>query len=600
MVSRRRRAPWSAALVVVLVIGGLLGYASPAAASTNWALTANGATVDGCHSTGDGVHLGGHLIDADDTTWEDCGGYAQYGWTTINLGAARAVTGLKVAMACEAGGAGSGNECWTGYTVESYAYASGTCNVNSNSSARTVRYTGTGTTAGVVALDSSATSRCWFIQNTAPASGGVGKHWGLATVELYDTIPVTSVSAGEYIYNAYVTHPQFGWHWGWQWAQSFHGTVDVTVDPAGTFYGNYAPGSALTTTVSYSLAGGFGPDTGDGAISPDFHQDCFPLCQSDSAVMTLVDTDRNQTASFTFLRSASGFVTVPLDPPSIVYLGLCYNATAAQCGTGETVGQVSGSFAFAGGAADCWVGPRAVGIAPAPLGVGNATNYWHYGPGALAADSPFSLGPVTIDAALGKTYQVVCSNPAGLSSDLQVLDTTTGGAATVVVRPPPGGGGGGAAASCGPLDPACAIRAIFEVAGGALREAMLVFVVAGRNAAMEKQPFNFIVRAFDGVTTQLDRARTDLGSTSTCSGVTMVLPSLPPIAYTGLAGATTAPSWPSSVPQPSFTVLRCADFEPWGGTSWWQAIRAAMDPAIYLLWGLREMRKLEPRTTLGG
>jgi hypothetical protein len=120
------------------------------------------------------------------------------------------------------------------------------------------------------------------------------------------------------------------------------------------------------------------------------------------------------------------------------------------------------------------------------------------------------------------------------------------------------------------------------------------------DAAMTKLPFAYIILAYDGVSSQVTRASAAVVTSSTCAGFTMTLPSMPPSYYTGFAGPTSAPGWPSAVPMPSFAVLRCADLEPWGGTTWWQGIRTAMGASVYLLFAWTWFKRLQPKLSLNG
>ena len=116
--------------------------------------------------------------------------------------------------------------------------------------------------------------------------------------------------------------------------------------------------------------------------------------------------------------------------------------------------------------------------------------------------------------------------------------------------------------------------------------------------------FNFIIRGYDGVSGQLSRASSAVASSSSCDGLTIAVPTTPPLPTpTGgyqVNGHVIATIPPPTATIPPLHIFKCADLEPLMGGDTWQTIRAAMGPAIWVLFAYAELRRLRPHPTIGG
>jgi hypothetical protein len=184
-----------------------------------------------------------------------------------------------------------------------------------------------------------------------------------------------------------------------------------------------------------------------------------------------------------------------------------------------------------------------------------------------------------------------------------VLNFTTG---NVSVRAPEVGRDNSAAA-CEQLDFLCGLRSIFEVAVDALVDTIQGAWDQASEIIGRKQPFAWVGRVKDGVGTQLARLTADVGSTTNCSGITFTLDST---ALPNTIGGKVV--WPSAAPgitvdgvtygasRPSFTFLKCADFEPLVSTTGYQAARSFIGAAVIFLALYRELNRWRPQPVLSG
>lgn len=124
-----------------------------------------------------------------------------------------------------------------------------------------------------------------------------------------------------------------------------------------------------------------------------------------------------------------------------------------------------------------------------------------------------------------------------------------------------------------------------------------------------RAPFVFFQPAADfltGTKANLDAAKMSPApgryGPTTCPGYTFVLPSPPVVHYTDAYGAAASSQpWPADETLPSFTVLRCEDFETIvSGWSWWHQARGLVDVGLYVGYGLFWLKRLQPRTSLNG
>jgi hypothetical protein len=365
--------------------------------------------------------------------------------------------------------------------------------------------------------------------------------------------------------------------------------VTISTSPSGTISTNQPGDEGVEHAggVTYTPTGGFGPMTGLGQIT--ITQACYPLCQSDSITLSISDTVDNKIASLTFLRSASGLVQTGIVAPHITTASGCYATTANPCAAPLNFGNthLGVRYTWEGSNSRVYIGPWDFSQ---DGGFGAFTSYKY-------TSSSQDGGTYTVDVTTAlttesTTYMILIENNAGVTYQGftvhyggGITETQTGPSLTV---PPP---------SCSITDPGCILRELFGVAQEALIGPVQGGINAIRSAAMAKQPFNFLVRAYDGVGGQIDRAVAAVTSTSTCPGIGIT----PPLrALPGWPSPSQVPAWRTTYGvntygEPTWYLLRCADLEPVLGSTWWQAIRGFLDPAIYLGFAYAEFRYLRPK-----
>lgn len=240
--------------------------------------------------------------------------------------------------------------------------------------------------------------------------------------------------------------------------------------------------------------------------------------------------------------------------------------------------------------------------------------------GPIAYGETVTRGPLTLPDGAG-TYYLSCEstyNGVDRAEATIYVGLRVGPSQTPVpfASPIPGDVVDGAEL-CGAVDPACAVRnvgrevrglperiasaigAVFSAGGEAAGEAATSAVSQLRGLALSKQPFNFIARASTGMGAQIGALAAEVSGTTTCPGLVIEMPDLPDTTYTDWTGShTVAHPWPS--PRPSWAILRCADFEPIVASTWYQAVRAAMDPALFLFYAYAKLRQLTPRPQVAG
>lgn len=604
MDGHRRGAPWSAALSALLVISFLLSLTQPASATTtDWAATANGGSINSSDFTNPG-----NTIDSNSST---AGTYATYGsfcnaygdafapYNRVSLVSSKHIVQVHVKVTYPCVGSGGTNAsgveiaCGSGGTAWVKKFLASSASQDEDLDLSTG---GTGYAGGCVGALLSV--RYW--------SGGNGANLAIYDFRAYDAAQATPVSINQYCYDMQVGHPAFAWTGSCKFRQAFDGTITFTASSsAGSFKVRATGNGQYNPSVTITPIGGFGPGTG-GAFTAgiDFEQDCYPLCQSATITMDVIDTTHNQTATYAFQRSSDGLVMDPTYVPVFTSYSGCYNVTTNQCGNSSAAGTTdifwtwncnlpSGTIKVMGvdQAPNCSGSDASVQIGPLNAATAGFT-VTRYSVGTQAVGAYSALG-LTTSTTQNRIWIIQLANPAGTTRGSVTLDFTSGGNTDTYTKPTSGGTiGSDGGETCAGLDFGCALRNFFNVGRRAVIDLVSGAVNELRDLALTRQPFNWIVRAFDGVSAQLGRAAAAVTTTSTCTGYVMVLPTSPPVHYNTPAATFTVQTWPTSVPAPSFAVLKCADLEPWGGTTWYQNIRAAMDPAIYLGWGLAQLRTL--------
>jgi hypothetical protein len=412
-----------------------------------------------------------------------------------------------------------------------------------------------------------------------------GRGFGLYEVEVYQGGP-TEVGIEFYMFNMRVDHPNFRWQAGWGWSVTWHGSLVIGTSPSGTFYTAGSGNTAWTTSNAFTEFEAIQHNE----FQPYVWQDCFPLCQSDEITVIINDTDRNQTASYTFLRSDDGPVQVPTRVPFFTAWAGCFNVAANDCDAdfdpGHTytsgAGTMDLSYTFIGSASNIQAGPRSrtnpTMFATVQYAVSNQDegSYTSYG--------------VSVNTSQSNAWMLCASNQVNSTCVDITLNFTTGGK-TSGGSSTPIGGGNGTQSSCGTLDPLCGLRQLFDIGANFLLETMEDGVGSLREAILSKQPFNFMVRAADGIGVQLAAASAAVTATDDCPGFTITIP------WSGIMPDAIRPSGLTDI---EFDILKCADFEPIVGTKWYQAIRNAMDPALYLLFAWKQIQRFRPRPTMNG
>jgi hypothetical protein len=587
----RVRRPLRTAVTVLVTVSLLLSwYYHPAAATTDLLL---GHDTYGTCSSPAG-HDFSLAMDGDDTTYGKCydgNSYLEY----IDLGTAGDPHSfrIKVHATSTAG--------WCGFhkiDIEANSdpsFASGNVAV----------YTATGTLSG------GANGPCFTVGDGGYDSGevtftsvGAYRYWrfrlnggqdGVAVDTLSLFAGETSVPISTYCINMRVEHPSFQWVGTCSFRIGWHGTLAFASSASsGTIWTNIPGDSGVghNPGVSYGLTSGYGAGT-SGPLEYQVGQDCLPICQSSVITVTITDTDRNQTASFAYLRSADGAVSDPIYRPVFTSWSACYNVTADACdpefdaahaySSGAGTVDIAYTWTCSNGAAcDASVGTFTSGqqsrIDPSIISTIRVTHsgqtpgsYVDHGLGVSSGGNPI--------------WMFVVSNELGFSRVTATLNfttqTTDHGTAATPKAPP---------IQCGDLDILCGLRSIFAVAGDQALNAVQGGVTSLRSALLSKQPFNFMVRASDGIGTQLSAAQAAVTSTSSCSGLTINLP------WSSFAPSTMFPG----APDITFSILKCSDLEPIVGTTWYQAIRTAMDPALYLLFAWHQVQRFRPKPTMNG
>lgn len=608
MDARRRGAPWSAALTTLLVISWLLAFAQPARA-TGTDYGAGAGDIDyaetgvwGCYNTVTNAGCGGTAGFSDGVA-----GTLMYDASCPSNCTTRSI-GYKVYNGHQYIPAGTvlTNVELTFYTGGTPL--AGTFEIQCLTNGVLTPATGSLTYAGTVTA--ALTTPCTIGTGGPSSDSGIvmteltntnaGGTSGLGIIE-FKIYGAATVGIEQYCYDMAVGHPAFAWTGSCKFRQAFEGTIVFTASPAGSFKVGATGNAQYNPSVSFTPTGGFGPGSG-GAFTAgiDFEQDCYPLCQSDTITMTITDTTNGQSASYDFLRADDGLLQDPTYLPIFTSYSGCYNASTNQCGHSSASGTTdiewawtcnlpSGTIKVVGvdQAPDCTGSDSTVQIGPLNAATAGftVTRYSVNAPGQ-AAGSYHAYG-LTTSTTQNRIWIIELANPRGTTRGSVTLDFTSGGNTDTYTKPTADNG-----ETCAGLDFGCALRNFFYVSGNALVDLVSDVVDDLRDLALTRQPFNWIVRAFDGVSAQLGRAAAAVTTTSTCTGYVMVLPTSPPVHYNTPAATFTVQTWPTSVPAPSFAVLKCADLEPWGGTTWYQNIRAAMDPAIYLGWGLAQLKTL--------
>ena len=403
--------------------------------------------------------------------------------------------------------------------------------------------------------------------------------------ELYsDSVGPESVDITNYVYNLRMYHPAFVRRISWEFVElpEWAGAWDLK-DSAGGIKGS-------------------GDHPGAHAISIDIP--CVPVCGTDTYTLTVHDTMNNKIASYAIdgeVCGSSGSVgcTVIGDtrPPYITSATFCYQSTSAQCdATFTSVGLVKVNYTFTGTPTVDY------SISAGQLATGRvAPNMASVGVSGTHVPGTYTLYiPVANVSTSGEPFAVllIVAPSAARAFAQGPLNFTSGGSTTVTSPPEPAD----TPPPCAQFDVVCGIGSLFNIAQSAI-------VTAFQNAVtgvMSRQPFSFLFNSAAAATAQFQRAQAAVTNSSTCSGVAFTMPSLPPVTYTAFGAEHTSNpryyAFNGNVPSPSpfaFSALRCQDLEPWGGSTWWQGLRAVMGPALILGYAFQLFRRYEVKPVIG-
>lgn len=406
---------------------------------------------------------------------------------------------------------------------------------------------------------------------------------GTLSIYSLEFLSALGLTMEDYIYGLKVGHPSFAREISWWWRVTWVGTWSVTDSDDDVLDGGLSGGiQAAPEYLRIQCPGACGPDT----YTIHVHED------GEDEVTYEIDGEAN------------GYLIAPAGHAVITYQEGCYNATASQC-AGEFSG-VADSMYVKFSLSNTWPNKSPQEQADGTVSIGR----WDRSSpepcqfvgtplttGVLAVPGTYTQGITAWDQAAGffddQGRQLLLVrwdselDPDYYECKTLAVDVADGGVNTVRSTPTDG------ATPCEFSDLPCQI-------GRAVRDALAsVFGVAEdlwtdaldglHDAAMEKLPFAYVVLAFDGISTQLAAANAAVTSTADCPGVTLEVP-----LYYG-----TSPFSASPTPFP-VTVLACAQLEPVMGTTWYQAVRTAVGPALYLLFAWSQFKALQPRPSLNG
>lgn len=535
---------------------------------------ATGRRVDDhCGSQDPGVGRGTHNYCTAAVTWTRSSGV-----TTFDVSSFR----IKV-QTCQTG---AGSSCG-GATLDMVAvivtgWTAGGCNATEHYyTTQTAAATYDTGEADLVTMPLSIANNqglCFYFEMTAMNTN----QWlTVASIEVRaEGLAATEADIEDYVFNLRMSHPAFARQITWQWRKTYTGTWQVTdvedeVLASGTMPGNEFPGATEVVIIS-----------------------CQPVCGEDTYTLYVDDTGDNLFAAYEIDGDADGVLIDNVLPPDILWAQACYNATLDQCAAplngaaGKVVIQYEWTGSESAVAGFCKTGP---GNPPPCTGTTSSSSSQTEGTHA-----------VTFTITVGGQWKVRVEDTTTASDyALFMVDYSNPGTVTTYTPPPV------LEEDCDSSDNICYLRGLLVGLLGALGDIGAdVFTGAYdtlTGALMAKQPFAFIFGSIGAAGSQISRAQASVVSSDDCAGVAFTMPSLPPIAYHAFGADKTAnPQYyafngtvPTATPF-AFSALRCEDLEPWGGTDWWQGMRAVMGPALVLGYFVSLLRRYEVKPQLGG
>lgn len=415
---------------------------------------------------------------------------------------------------------------------------------------------------------------------------GNGQALVVSSFEVYTVSSSIPADFTDYVAGLHIEHPSFRRTIGWQWIKTWDGTWSVTNDNDDVLAGG----------LSGATAGTFG------FVSIN----CIPICGADTYTITIHE-DGHDEVTYEIDSDDSGYLIAPAGAAIFVYVNGCYNASTDQCHDAAIpVGGSTHWDAAASGAANVrfkYECNNASQLDPTCEGgtiwIGKAETDDF----ACGTQNPL-FGPIT-STSPNTLYEQVMTGWGTVGSMRGIVIWRSGTDPDVhacrVFGPMATAGGIEIPRETPQAQlPECDIYALPCQIGIAIRDALdggrelweeRVDEAIGQlhDAAASKLPFAYVVLAVDGISDQIARANASVENSDDCSGVTLNVP----LPY----GGSNLSASPSPFP---INVLRCDQLEPVMGTSWYQAIRTALDPALWLLFAWSQFKALQPKTSLNG
>lgn len=396
----------------------------------------------------------------------------------------------------------------------------------------------------------------------------------------------------DYLFNLRIAHPPFHRVITWQWAKTWSGSYTVTA----ACY----PGSTCLTVWSGQAAVSGVPFISGDAIKVT--EDCFVSCARETITISGTDTGSGASWSYALDSNADGQLIADLAAPELTGATFCYQATTHQCvnldpfSANTSVGAIWVRYNFTGGPGGIYTVEgceRALELLPPEC--------WPYTTptgGVSGARAPGSWALTFMHDTAHDTNQAVISvrDSVGRMSFLMsgILPVVAGGEVTITPQAPITDKN---RVVCDQFNVVCGIQSLFTLAPDAIR--------GGFDTLMQplkaKQPFATIIGSAPTILGQLGRASAAVTSTSTCTGVPIIVP----LGVNGLP--TAAPVSGIALPTPprasaspmTVTVLDCATFESFVSQwSWFPTVRSFMDVAIYAAYGYSLLQRWQPRAQM--
>ena len=547
------------------------------------------------------------MHDTDDTTlYQTSGGSSvhddQY---CVDVGAGKSVTNVRLLIK-------SDSVPWSGYYIEGTngitTWGATQCGHGTGTDGWTTVTHVTSVTADMTTTFGSVQSYRWWRISSVNATGPCG-----SCVMSFEVRGNASVAGTTYVYDVRMGTGLLSKTMQWRWKLGYAGSWTLTSGGStGVAHCFRATGRvAQWNDGSCTASMAAGAEAGDGILASDY----CTIAACGPWTLAITDTTRGQTATYTFPSAGEGVLVGGLVPPVITSLAFCYQATASQCmsvpgfafmSAHTAVGQLAATYTFTGDPATSYTIAlgQASAVYPLPAmasGYGTDTQT----PCVAGVASCYIV--IAGDTAGAPIAVLRISGPGAESTwGSSALDFTNGGRRVADVTPVAGDG----PAACDFYNPICGIQRVFDVGRGALWQLIdcgdqtgqtcTGGMAAVKAAALTRQPFNFVARAASGVAAQIARAQAATVTSSTCAGIALTVPTPAPVVLPSGNPYGAVATVPPILSPLSFSVLKCADLEPWGGSSWWQAIRTAMDPAVFLGYAFVWFRKLQPTVTLQG